>query len=129
MATLAIADYYKYANLQMAAEAFLVDIDVDGKATLKGDLKEALIEGNNHASKFTEQLADDFLAHWEVVTQCPNTETGFSGARRATARPKRNGSGMKLQSWRYGAKFQRFAQPAASREPPAGHRGDVTGFP
>ena len=70
-----IADYLKYANLQMAAEAFLAWPD----GALKDDIKQALIDGNNHASKFTATQADDFLTHWKVVAQCPNTTTGFSG--------------------------------------------------
>lgn len=37
-----IADYLKYANLQMAAEAFLAWPD----GALKDDIKQALIDGN-----------------------------------------------------------------------------------
>lgn len=40
MATPTITDYLKYANLQMAAEAFLVFDD----GSLKSDIKQALID-------------------------------------------------------------------------------------
>ncbi|MDR0576691.1 MAG: hypothetical protein LBI87_03970 [Candidatus Accumulibacter sp.] len=43
MPTLAITDYLKYANLQMAAEAFIVEENGEPKE----DIKQALIEGNN----------------------------------------------------------------------------------
>ena len=70
-----ITDYLKYANLQMAAEAFLVNID----RTVKADIPKALTEGNNHAFKFTSTQATDFDALWVVVDQRANTTTGFSG--------------------------------------------------
>jgi hypothetical protein len=75
MTTPTIAGYLKYANLQMAAEAFLVD--ENGK--LKTNLQQALTTGNNHASRFTETQATDFVKYWKVLDQCPNTGTGFSG--------------------------------------------------
>nr|WP_295784969.1 putative Ig domain-containing protein [Rhodoferax sp.] len=75
MATPTTAELLNYADLQIAAEAFLVNDD----GTLKGNLKSALIEGNFHSSKFTEPQATNFLAHWEVVAQKPDTTTGFSG--------------------------------------------------
>ncbi|KAB2919889.1 MAG: hypothetical protein F9K30_16815 [Dechloromonas sp.] len=72
-----IFDYLKYANLQMSAEAFLVD---DLGNPLTGDrYLEALKNGNFHASKFTATQAAEFAAQWEVLDQCPNTPTGFSG--------------------------------------------------
>lgn len=70
-----IAEILDYANLQMAAEAFLVDAN----GVLVGDIQVALIDGNKHASVFTATQADEFLKHWEVVTQKANTGTGFSG--------------------------------------------------
>jgi hypothetical protein len=55
MTTPTIADYLKYANLQMAAEAFLVEekTNEDGTKTytLKENIKAALVEGNNRASR------------------------------------------------------------------------------
>jgi hypothetical protein len=77
MTTPTISDYLKYANLQMAAEAFLVD---KKEEPLPDNLlKAALIEGNNHASRFTPTQAADFATHWKVLAQQPNTSTGFSG--------------------------------------------------
>jgi hypothetical protein len=70
-----IAEYLKYANLQMAAEALLYDND----GTPKPDVKQALIDGNNRTLKFTASEAEKFLKEWEVVAQIPNTPTGFSG--------------------------------------------------
>lgn len=74
-----IAEYLKYANLQMAAEAFLNDPDTGDKNYSGTALKDALVRGNRHASKFTETEAIKFTAEWEVVDQLPNTTTGFSG--------------------------------------------------
>lgn len=75
MTTPTITDYLKYANLQMAAEAFLFNDD----GTPKDDITQALIDGNLHAPKFTQIQADAFVAQWEVVDQRANTATGFSG--------------------------------------------------
>lgn len=71
-----IADYLKYANLQMAAEAMLFDVPAN---KLKTDIGAALIAGNGHASVFPATLATDFTAQWEVLDQKANTSTGFSG--------------------------------------------------
>ncbi|HEY1131479.1 MAG TPA: calcium-binding protein, partial [Roseateles sp.] len=71
-----IADLLKYADLQMAAEAFLADKDT---GALRTDLRDALIFGNGHASRFTATQATHFLEHWKVVEQKPNTASGFSG--------------------------------------------------
>lgn len=74
-----ITEILDYANLQMAAEAFLADpADPTGKL-LKLNIHQALIEGNGHASVFTETQAEAFLNRWEVVAQKANTGTGFSG--------------------------------------------------
>ncbi len=75
MTTPTITGYLKCANLQMAAEAFLVSPD----GSIKGDIPTALREGNLHASKFTETEATKFADEWQVVAQKPNTTTGFSG--------------------------------------------------
>ena len=74
--TLSIADYLKYADLQMASEAFLFN---EGNRQVKGDLNQALIDGNFHASRFTKVQAANFAAHWIAVDQIANTATGFSG--------------------------------------------------
>jgi pimeloyl-ACP methyl ester carboxylesterase len=72
-----IVDYLKYANLQMAAEAFLVDSN--GVPLIGEEYLQALIRGNTHASKFIETEAIKFVEEWEVIDQCANTNTGFSG--------------------------------------------------
>ena len=72
------AAFLKYANLQMAAEAFLVD--GFGKPYLVAkDYIDALITGNKHASRFTDTEAKAFSDQWEVVDQIANTPSGFSG--------------------------------------------------
>ena len=70
-----VQELQKYADLQMAAEAFLANED----GSLKGSLIPVLTGGNFHASRFTAPQADAFLKEWEVVAQKPTTSTGFSG--------------------------------------------------
>ena len=77
MATQEIATYLKYANLQMASEAFLVD--ATGKILAGKPLVDALIYGNGHPSRFPTLLAEEFANTWEVVAQQENTPSGFSG--------------------------------------------------
>ncbi len=60
-----IADYLKYANLQMAAEAFLVNPD----GFVKDDILRALFDGNKRSTKFTQPQAEDFNKLWQVVDQ------------------------------------------------------------
>ena len=79
MTTPTIADYLNYANLQMAAEAFLKNPDTGAKNYTGNDLITALIDGNNRALRFTASEATKFESEWTVVDQCPNTATGFSG--------------------------------------------------
>lgn len=71
------ADSLKYTNLQMAAEAFLVDNN--NRVLLDDQLLQALKNGNNHSLLFTDTLATEFAAQWDVVAQKANTPTGFSG--------------------------------------------------
>ncbi len=74
MTTPTIADYLKFANLQMAAEA-LYDFNAvkagkpGGTPLVPGASQSAqsidvpwLTEGNLHASKFTQTIAEDFIA-------------------------------------------------------------------
>jgi hypothetical protein len=78
MSALTITDYLKYANLQMAAEAFLVNAD----RTIKADIPQALQQGNFHSSKFNKFQAEEFadpVKGWTVLDQRANTATGFSG--------------------------------------------------
>ena len=81
MASNRIAEYLKYANFQMAAEAFLQDLDISSSAS---NMQSRLVIGNNHASKFPQLLAEQVAQDWVVVNQRANTPqigggTGFSG--------------------------------------------------
>jgi hypothetical protein len=76
---LTVTDYLKYADLQMAAEAFILDPKTYVFRNTGQLLIDALKEGNDHASRFTEVQAIEFAKHWEVVDQQANTPTGFSG--------------------------------------------------
>ena len=81
MTTPTIAEYLKYANLQMAAEAFLYDEATNGVKTGQ-QLIDALKVGNTYASKFTQTQATAFadpVKGWTVLDQRANTTTGFSG--------------------------------------------------
>ena len=79
MATPTITDYLKFANLQMAAEAFIRDPKTGILASSGQALIDALKAGNNHASRFTQTQATAFADQWKVVDQTPNTPSGFSG--------------------------------------------------
>lgn len=75
---LGINEYLTFANLQMAAEAFLND--GSGVTSYAGQpLQDALVVGNSHNSKFTLDQAQDFKKYWVAVEQEPDTFTGFSG--------------------------------------------------
>jgi hypothetical protein len=82
-----VAEYLKYANLQMAAEALYgFDANVTpGQAPKRiyaGALVQSdLLTGNRHASKFTptEVELSKLTTDWVVVEHVSNTETGFSG--------------------------------------------------
>jgi hypothetical protein len=79
MAIPTVSDYLKYANLQMAAEAFLKDELTGEERYSGGNLITALKAGNERTLLFTETQATAFAAQWEVVDQRANTMTGFSG--------------------------------------------------
>jgi hypothetical protein len=82
MPTLTIADYLKYANLQMAAEAFIRDEQTLVLASTPEAVISALIEGNKRSLKFTRPQAEAFVdaaKGWTVLDQRANTNTGFSG--------------------------------------------------
>ncbi len=74
----------EFANLQVASEAFLVELDaepathIDSSFNLKDEI-QTLINGNNHSTKFTQTMAEDFVDKWKVVDHISNTKTGFSG--------------------------------------------------
>lgn len=76
MSAIEIATYLKYASLQMAAEATRLDEVKAGTLPLL----TALTDGNNRSSKFTPDLATQFIADgWVVAAHQSNTGTGFSG--------------------------------------------------
>ena len=80
MPTPTTAELLKYADLQMAAEAFLSNDSGIVKTGVA--LTNALTDGNFHASKFTDAQATAFLdpnEGWTVLNQKANTATGFSG--------------------------------------------------
>ena len=79
MPTLTTADYLKYANLQMAAEAFIRDEQTLVLASTPEAVIARLIAGNKRSLKFPRPQAEAFTAQWEVVDQKANTNTGFSG--------------------------------------------------
>ena len=63
MANNRINELLKFANMQMAAEAFLLRSG-DALSPTGDPLIERLREGNAHASKFPLALARDFDAKW-----------------------------------------------------------------
>jgi Ca2+-binding RTX toxin-like protein len=86
MSVLNIADYLKYANLQMASEAlYRYDATPPGTvlvpgARAVGDVPvDVLTTGNLHSSRFTTTEAAKFTDQWTVVEHISNTTTGFSG--------------------------------------------------
>lgn len=76
-----IADYKKYADLQMAAESMfgIPNTAPPGTPSMVMD-STGLVAGNARASRFTSTQAQDFIdAKWTVVEHISNTTTGFSG--------------------------------------------------
>lgn len=72
----------EFANLQMAAEAFLVQGNEITPAS--ADVSDRLRRGNTHASRFTSVQATQFTSQYEVITQYRNDPlradgAGFSG--------------------------------------------------
>ncbi|MDO8789725.1 MAG: hypothetical protein Q7J42_16745, partial [Sulfuritalea sp.] len=81
-----IADYLKFANLQVAAEALYnfnatpPGTNLTPSAIFANDIPEGILTtGNLHNSKFTVTEATKFAAQWTVVEHISNTSTGFSG--------------------------------------------------
>jgi hypothetical protein len=78
--TTQLANQLKYANLQLAAEAFFVPkTDTPGKTYDGAIAARQLTEGNTRSSKFTTESAEEFSKDWAVVEHKANTTTGFSG--------------------------------------------------
>ena len=75
-----ISTYLKYANLQMAAEAFIAPRNSAPSTPAAGALLTGVLTvGNTRSSKFTQVQADEFVKDWTVVEHISNTATGFSG--------------------------------------------------
>ena len=82
MPTMSTAEYLEYANLQMAAEAFIRNETTGELATTADAIVVALIAGNKRSLKFTRPQAEayaDPVKGWTVLDQKANTNTGFSG--------------------------------------------------
>ncbi len=84
MANNQISKLLEFANLQMAAEAFLIRDSDNGAPPGNTEIRARLEEGNTHASHFTPVQAEQFNSQYEVVTQYRNDPllaggTGFSG--------------------------------------------------
>ncbi|MEX2164711.1 MAG: hypothetical protein WD823_10775, partial [Sulfuricaulis sp.] len=60
----------EFANMQMAAEAFL--IEGDEPSVPANEVSDRLERGNTHASRFTAVQAEQFTAQYEVLTQYRN---------------------------------------------------------
>lgn len=72
----------EFANIQMAAEAFLVE--GNEIAPSAADINDRLRRGNTHVGRFTEVQAAQFTTDFEVLTQYRNDSllaggAGFSG--------------------------------------------------
>ncbi|WP_230680963.1 putative Ig domain-containing protein [Paracidovorax cattleyae] len=78
-----VVNYLKYAELQMAAEAFILPRDsAPGTitATQISNISDGILTlGNNRSSRFTPVQADEFASEWKVLEHISNTATGFSG--------------------------------------------------
>ncbi len=74
-----VAEYLKFANLQLAAEAFIRDPSTGVLSGSGPALEAKLVAGNLHASRFTTAAALDFANHWQALDQKINSNTGFSG--------------------------------------------------
>lgn len=74
-----ISSFLKYAELQLAAEAFITDEKTDVLYGANLPLINALTIGNFRNSKFSEMQAVRFSEHWEALDQKKNSGSGFSG--------------------------------------------------
>jgi Ca2+-binding RTX toxin-like protein len=73
-----------FANMQMAAEAFLLRDTDNGVIPADNVIRDRLENGNFHASVFTPTQAEKFVSDYQVLTQYRNDPTlaggtGFSG--------------------------------------------------
>ena len=68
-----------FANIQIAAEAFLQGLPAPGTDEHRTKLAERLQEGNGRTSIFTPTAAAQFSSEFQVIDHIQNTSTGFSG--------------------------------------------------
>ena len=73
---LPLAACLKYAELQMAAEAFLVN---ESNGQIREDPRQALLDGNLQGTRFTGVQAAKFAEHWIALDQTAATATDFGG--------------------------------------------------
>src|SRR5689334_8024999 len=69
----------RFADAQMASEAFLRDEVTGQLVSTPAAIKTALTRGNGHASRFTDKGAERFSQQWQIIDHVRNTTTGFSG--------------------------------------------------
>src|SRR6218665_3951374 len=76
-----IETYLKYANLQMAAEAYVVSkTSTPGETSKRPQSMIGLLtDCYDRSSRFTAIKAEEFIQDWEGVEQIGNTSTVFSG--------------------------------------------------
>src|SRR5258707_1088966 len=83
-----------FANMQMAAEAFLArgDDEVPNQPP-EEQIASRLIAGNTHASVFTPVQAEQFTAQYEVITQYRNDpqQQGDTGVSATLFRNRQSG--------------------------------------
>jgi len=81
-----ITTWLNFALQQMAGESYLQGIDISSDLVVR----PRLLSGNNapgfdppvNYTRFTEQLADQFLSRYDIIDHHANDATGFSDAHR-----------------------------------------------
>src|SRR5690349_9401539 len=80
-----LSDLLSAAKLQMASESFLMrEVDA-GRIPTPDEIRNRVVEGNTHASRFVELRAEEFVVNYELLAQYRNDPkktggTGFSGS-------------------------------------------------
>jgi len=72
-------ELFTFANLHIAAEAFLDVLPASSDPQYRERLVQALRDGNGRASRFPVVLAEEFADTFEIIAHRENTPTGFSG--------------------------------------------------
>ncbi len=72
--------FLKYANVQLAGEALYgLETAAPGTTFFEDVLPALLTTGNSRSSRFTTELAQQFVGQWTIVEHVSNITTGFSG--------------------------------------------------